>query len=139
MPNERSRQHLLPASGFSAAFLGAVHMGTFFWLTAFVYQGNIRGYVPAGITGMMNLAAGAVVVAIYLGVVGHRRNSGGYLLGGCLGVPVALVGTSLVTGLLIRIIGYSLRSDILISSLCAGLCFLLALGVHWRWLRRKTD
>lgn len=139
MPNERSRHHLLPALGFSAAFLGAVHMGTFVWLTAFMYKASIRGYVPAGITGMRNLAAGAVVVAIYMIVIGHRRKSGSYLLGGCLGVPVALLGTSAATGLLLDILGYSLRTDILVSSLCAGLCLLLALGFHWRWLRRKTD
>ena len=137
MPEERPKHHLLPALAFSAAFLGAVHTATFVWLTAFVYKGNIRGYVPAGIRGITNLALGAVVVAIYMGLVSYRRNSGSYLAGGCLGAPVALLTTSLATGLLLRLLGYSVRNDVVVSSLVSGLCLLTAFVIHWRWLRRK--
>jgi hypothetical protein len=139
VPSESPRQHLLPALAFSSAFLGAVNLGTFVWLTVFVYEGNIRGYVPAGFRAMTNLAVGALVVAILMGVVGYRRNSGSYLLGGCLGVPVAMIVPPLGAGLLFRIIGYSPTTDVAASSICAALCFLMAVSFYWMWLRRGVD
>jgi hypothetical protein len=114
-------------------------MATLVWQTAFVYKGNIRGYVPAGITGMKYLAVAGVAVALYMGIVARRRNSGGYVAGGCLGAPVALLVTSLFTGVLIRVVGYSLRADIAVSSVCGALCLGMAFMFHWKWLRRGVD
>lgn len=140
MPNEKPRYHVLAALGFSVAFFGAVLMGTRVWFSTDVYLGNIREYEPINTTGMKLSAIGAGILAVYMGVVGHRRRElGSYLLGGCLGVPVAFVGLLVVVGFLRRSVGHSLRAGILVDSLCAGLCLLLAFGVHWWWLRRATD
>ncbi len=139
MSNSRQQHHFLPAAAFSAAFLGALHSATFVWLTAVVYKGNIRGYVPAGIRAIMYLTMGATAVFVYMVVVGRRRGSDSYVLGGCLGVPIAVVVSSFATAMLVRVLGYSLATDVAVNAAYAVFSLLLAVVCYLRWLRRSLD
>ena len=107
-------------------------MGTFVWLTAFVYRQNIRGYVPAGITGLSFLGIATVLLLIYLSGLARRYNQrfARYILGGFLGVPLALVISSFYTSSLAGLLGYSLNKDIAISSIGAILFTSIAIGLR---------
>ena len=133
--------HLLPALAFGAAALGAVHMLTFVWLTAFVYHDNIRGYVPAGLTGLLFLGIASLVLLYHLATVARRQRnrSTPYLLGGCLAVPVAVLGSSVYAGALIALIGYSWQKDAAISSIGGVFCIAAAIVIYTLWLKKRTD
>ena len=133
---KRPRLHLLAVLLFATATLGAVHLGTFVWLTAFVYHGNIRGYVPAGLKGLTILAVATLILLAYLGWLGHRHESGtsGYLLGGCLGVPVAVFSSAIYSSVLVTLLGYSLQLDVAVNAIGAFLFGLIAVVVHWLYL-----
>ncbi|NQU39821.1 MAG: hypothetical protein HQ523_07700 [Lentisphaerae bacterium] len=125
---------------FATAVLGAVHMLTFVWLTAFVYQDNVRGYVPAGITGLTVLAVATFCVIAYLAVV--RRKDGrptAYLPVGCLGALLGLFAASAYCGILLRVLGYSLQKDIGISVTGAVLFTAVAVIVHKKKLTKRAD
>jgi hypothetical protein len=66
---------VLAALAFGAATLAAVHSLVFVWLTGFVYRNNIRGYVPAGLTGMMFLGLAMLLLLFLLAAVARRRRS----------------------------------------------------------------
>ncbi len=135
-----SKRHFLLALAFSSASLAAVHLGVFTWLTAFVYHANIRGYVPAGITGMSFPFLAWLLLQIPLVVIGRRRrHTPQYLLGGLLGVPVAIVLASFYSSALIALLGYTLQKDIAIASFGAVLSTAIAVFAHQRYLSRKSD
>jgi hypothetical protein len=124
-------------------------MLTFVWLTAFVYQDNIRGYVPAGITGLSILIITSLVLLIYLGFVSRRfrvfsmadnkyyGNTGKYILGGILGVPVAVITCSFYTYIFLLLFGYTLQKDILISLFGSVFMVAFAVWVHIKYINKK--
>lgn len=131
--------NMLAALAFSTTVLGAVHLLTFVWLTAFVYHDNIRGYVPAGMMGFEVLAVATMLLLIYLGVLGRRKKSTtAYLPLGCLAVPLAVVVASIYCGALLKILGYSVRTDIGISLGGAVLFITLATVIQRKYLRKET-
>jgi hypothetical protein len=135
-----SEPHFLLGLAFSSATLAAVHLGTFTWLTAFVYHANIRGYVPAGITGMSFVFLAWVLLQIPLVMAGRRRrHTTQYLLGGVVGVPVAIVLASFYSSALIALFGYTLEKDIAISSFGAVLSAAIAVYGHRCYLSSKSD
>ena len=133
---------LLAALAFGTAALAAVHALTFVWLTGFVYRDNIRGYVPAGLTGMMFLGLAALLLLFLLAAMARRRHSGAapYLAVGCLAAPAAVVGFSLYTALLIPFLGkYSWQKDVALSALGGTACTVVAVIVYRLWLSKKAD
>ena len=132
--------HFLVALAFTSASLAGVHLGTFVWLTAFVYHHNIRDYVPAGITGMSLLFLAWLILQAPLFVTGRRRHyTTQYLLGGLLGVPIAIAISSLYSSALIALLGYSLQKDIAVASCGVALFTAIAIVCHRRYLSRKSD
>ena len=122
---------ILVALGFSTTLLGAIHMLTFVWLTAFVYKGNIRGYVPAGLTGLLIMAIASLIILIYLSLVGRRdRKSASYLFGGIVGIPAAFILSSTCSSALITLFGYTVTTDILINLIGAILLIVIAVKLH---------
>jgi len=135
-----SRHHFLPALAFSATTLAAVHQGTFVWLTAFVYHANIRGYVPAGITGFSRLFIAWVLLQIPLMITGRRRHHlMKYLLAGIFGVPVAIVAASLYDSAIIALVGYTLQRDIGVASFGVFLFTAVSLICYERYMGKKSD
>ena len=135
-----SKRHFFLALAFSSASLAAVHLGAFTWLTAFVYHANIRGYVPAGITGMSFLFLAWVLLQIPLVVAGRRRgHTTQYLLGGVLGVPVAVLLASFYSRALVALLAYTLQNDIAVASFGAVLSMAIAVFAYRRYLSRKSD
>lgn len=133
---------LLPALAFGTAALAAVHMLTLVWLVALVYRDDIRGYVPAGLTGLLILGVASLILFANLTAVARRRRdrAAPYAFGGCLAVPAAVLGVSVYAGLLIPFLGrYSWQKDVAINSVGGVLCTVLAI-VFWRlWLSKKAD
>jgi hypothetical protein len=135
-----NKHHFLLALAFASASLAAVHLGTFVWLAAFVYHGSIKGYVPAGITGMTLLFLGWVILQAPLIIAGRRRHhTMRYLLGGLFGVPVAIVVASLFSSALIALLGYTLQKDIAVASFGAVLFTAIAVLCYGRYMSRKSD
>ena len=134
--------HLLAALAFGTAALAAVHALTFVWLVAFVYRDNIRGYVPAGLTGLMFLGISVLVLLFHLAAVARRRRSSAvpYAAGGCLAAPVAVIVFAIYTGLLIPFAGeYSWQKDVTICSVGAAICTVMAIVFYRLWLSKKAD
>lgn len=134
--------HLLAAFAFATAALAAVHALTFVWLVAFVYRDNIRGYVPAGLTGLMFLGIATLVLLFRLAAVARRRRSGAvpYVAGGCLAAPVAVIAFSIYTGVLIPFLGeYSWQKDVTMSSVGAAVCLAASIVFHRLWLSKRAD
>ncbi len=135
-----SKHHFLLALAFATASLTAVHSVTFAWLTGLVYHDNIRGYVPAGFKGMFFLFIAWVLLQVRLALVGRRRRRmARYILGGFLGVPVALVIFSLYTDAALALLGYSLQKDIAISSVGVVLFTALSVTLHRCYMSAKSD
>lgn len=125
---------------FTAASLAGVHLGTFVWLTAFVYHHSIRDYVPAGITGVTLLFLAWVILQVPLVIAGRRRHQTmPYVLGGLLGVPVAVVVSSLYSSALSALLGYSLQIDVAVASSGAVLFMAMAIVIHRCCLSKKSD
>ena len=135
--------HLLAALTIATTALATVHMITFVWLTAFVYHDNIRGYVPAGFTGMFILAIASPIIFIYLAIVRRRykKKASGYFLVGCLSVPLSVLLCSVYTGALLSILKlqYSLKIDVVITSLGAIFFSSIAITLHLLYMKKKTD
>ena len=128
----------LRALAFSTAALAAVYMLSFVWLVGIVYRDNIRGYVPAGLTGMMIFGVAWLVLVFRLSEIAKRRQDGVglYVLGGCLAGPAALCGFAIYTGLLIRFLGaYSWQKDVAVSSIGAAVCLVASIKFHQLWLK----
>ena len=142
---------MLVSLAFSTAVLGSIHMLIFVWLTAFKYKDNIRGYVPAGLTGLSILLLSSWILLIYLGLASrkfrsfslaegkYRSIAGSYILGGILGTPTAVVLCSLYSSAYITIFGYSLNKDIIFSLIGAILMMVLAIWVHIKFMNKKAD
>lgn len=133
---------ILAALAFGTASLAAVHALVFVWLTVFVYRDNIRGYVPAGLTGMMFLGLAMLLLLFRLTAVARRRrsNDAPYVAVGCLAAPTAVIGFSLYTSLLIPFLGeYSWQKDVTVSAVGGAACTLMALVFHRLWLSKKSD
>jgi hypothetical protein len=133
---------LLAALTFATATLAAVHSLTFAWLVGFVYRSNIRGYVPAGLTGMMLLGLATLLLVFRLAALARRRqdNPVPYVAVGCLAAPTAIVGFSVYTGLLIGFLGeYSWQKDVTMSGAGGAGCTLMAIIFHRLWLSKKAD
>ncbi len=137
----KPKHALLFAVVFSTAILGTVHLCTFVWLTAFVYGDNIRGYAPAGITGLAILAMATLLNLVYFQFLATRNNhpAGRYVLGGLLGVPLAVVVTSYYGYILLKIAGYSLSKDIAIHIVGIVLFSAIAVGAHMLFTRKNSD
>ena len=121
---------VLAALAFGAAALAAVHSLVFVWLTGFVYRDNIRGYVPAGLTGMMFLGLAMLLLLFRLTAVARRRRSSAapYVAVGCLAAPTAAIGFSVYTSLLIPFLGeYSWQKDVTISAVGGTVCTVMAI------------
>jgi hypothetical protein len=132
---------MLEAMAFATAALRAVHMFTLVWLTAFVYHGSIRGYVPAGFGGIRNLGVAALVLLIYLTVLGRIRGgkSASYCFGGILGVPLAVAGSSLYASMVFSVLRYSWQNDVAVSAVGGVLFTVMAVVFHRLWLCKKAD
>ena len=134
--------HLSSALAFATAALTAVHSLTFVWLTGFVYRDNIRGYVPAGLTGMMLLGLATLLLLFRLAAVARRRHSNAapYVAVGCLAAPTAILGLSVYTSLLIPFLGqYSWQKDVAMTSVGGTVCTLKAIVFHRLWLSKRAD
>lgn len=137
---KQPRRDLSGAVVFATSVLGAVHMLTFVWLTAFVYRDNIRGYVPAGITGLTVLAVATLALIIYLTIVWRRQGRiGDFIPVGCLGAIVGVLAASLYCRLLIKILGYTLKKDVFISASGAILFIAVAVLIQIRTRRRGSS
>ncbi len=132
----------LAALAFGAAALAAVHSLVFVWLTGFVYRDNIRGYVPAGLTGMMFLGLAMLLLLFRLAAVARRRRSNAtpYVAVGCLAAPMAVIGFSIYTSLLIPFLGeYSWQKDVTMSAVGGAACTVMAIVFYRLWLSKKAD
>ncbi|MBL9174785.1 MAG: hypothetical protein JNL10_14705 [Verrucomicrobiales bacterium] len=135
-----TKHHFLLALAFTASGLAAVHLGTFAWLTAFVYHNNIRGYVPAGLTGFLFFAFGWLVLQFPLTVTGRRRHRvASYFFGGFLGGPVALFVASMFSGTFIGMLGYSLQKDIAVSAIGAVLFAAGSVAIFCCYMTGRAD
>ena len=133
-------QHFLLALALSASGLAAVHLGTFVWLTACVYHDNIRGYVPAGLTALLFLALAWLVLQIPLTLIGRRRRRvASYFVGGCFGVPAALLSASLFSGAFVALLGYSLQKDIAVGAVGAVLFATAFVALFCRYMTKRAD
>lgn len=138
---KRQFSSLLPSLAFGTAALSATHMLTFVWLTAFVYHDNIRGYVPAGFTGILFLGIAAFILLIALAVIARRNrsNSVPYIAGGCLAPPSALVLVSIYVGVLLKIVGNSWQKDAAINAVGAVFCIVISIACYRTWLKKTAD
>lgn len=139
-PKLGPNQHLLAALAIATTALAAVHMSTFVWLTAFVYRDNIRGYVPAGMTGLSIIIPASFLMLIYLGIVRRRydRKAGGYFLAGCLSVPLAILLSSIYTSVLLALLGRSWKTDVAINTVGVVIFLAIAIVLHRGYMRSKT-
>ena len=142
----KETKHTLPrvlgALAFGAAALTAVHSLDFVWLAGFVYRDNIRGYVPAGLTGMMFLGLAMLLLLFRLAAVARRRrsNAAPYVAVGCLAAPTAVTWFSVYTSLMIPFLGeYSWQKDVTMSAVGGAVCTLMALVFYGLWLSKKAD
>ena len=137
---KQPKRDLSGAVVFATAVLGAVHMLTFVWLTAFVYRDNIRGYVPAGITGLTVLAVSTLAVIAYLTIVWRKQGKpSDFIPVGCLGAILGILAASLYCGLLIKILGYTLKKDVAISASGAILFITVAVLIQIRTRRKGSS
>jgi len=133
---------LLAALAFGTVSLTAVHSLVFAWLTGFIYHDNIRGYVPAGLTGMMFFGLATLFLLFRLAAVARRHENSAvpYVAVGCLAAPLAIVGFSLYTTMLIPFLGkYSWQNDFILSALGGTVCTVMAVIVYRLWLSKKAD
>ena len=142
---------MLVALTFSATTLGAISMFFFVYLTAFKYKDNIRGYVPAGFSGLIVLAISSWFVLMYLSAVARRHRpfsvlegklrsrSGSYLLGGIIGVPTAFILCSIWTPLALSMFDYTLQTDIILSLTGAVFMAAIAIWTHIKFMNKKSD
>lgn len=122
---------------FATVVLGAVHMLTFVWLTALVYRDNIRGYVPAGITGVTVLGVATLALVVYLAIVWRKQGKPiDFIPVGCLGAILGVLAASLYCRLLIKMLGYTLQKDVGISAIGAILFIVIAVMIQIR-IRRQ--
>jgi hypothetical protein len=136
---KQSTRHVLAALAFAIATLAAVYMLTFVWLTAFVYHDNIRGYVPAGLTGLLVLGVAMLLLVAYLYVMGRKQGrKTAYFPVGCLGVLLGILLSSMYTGILMRIVGYTLKKDIAISLSGVILFMAIAIVAHRMCFNKKA-
>ena len=134
---KQPKRDLSGAVAFATAVLGAVHMLTFVWLTALVYRDNIRGYVPAGVTGLTVLAVATLALVVYLAIVWRKQGRpGDFIPVGCLGAILGVLAASLYCRLLVTILGYTLQKDVGISASGAILFIAIAVMIQIR-IRRK--
>lgn len=133
---------VLAALAFGAAALAAIHSLVFVWLTGFVYLDNIRGYMPAGLTGIMFLGLATLLLLFRLAAVARRRRSSAapYVAVGCLAAPTAVIGFSVYTSLLIPFLGeYSWQKDVTMSAVGGAVCTVMAILFYRLWLSKKAD
>jgi hypothetical protein len=132
---------MLEALAFATAALAAVHMFTLVWLTAFVYHGSIRGYVPAGLGAMCILGVAALALLVYLAALGRIRGgkSASFVFGGMLGVPIAVFVSSLYASMVFALLRYSWQKDVAISAVGGVLFVVMAVVFHKLWLCKKAD
>ena len=128
------------ALAFGATYLATVHTLSFVWLTAHVYHSNIRGYVPAGMTGLFYLFIAWLFLQVHLTLVGIRRCCmGPYFAAGFVAVPVGVLMASFYAGILLALFGYSLQTDIAINAVGSVLFAILSLTFHRCYLSRNAD
>lgn len=130
---------LLAALTFSTSVLATVHSLIFVWLTGFVYRDNIRRYVPAGIGAMTYLGIATLVLLLYLAVVAkrHQNSAAPYIGIGCLAAPLAILGFSIYTSLVIPFLGqYSWQKDVTMASVGAIVSTVISIIFHRMWLSK---
>lgn len=140
--NRKALLQFLPALAFGTAALAAVHMFTFTYLVACVYRDNIRGYVPAGLTGLLILGVSSWILLFHLASVAQRKRHRATpsILGGCLAIPSALFLVAIYTSLLTPFLGHhSWKKDVVICFIGGVICSVAAFSFHRAWLGKRPD
>ncbi len=140
--NKKALLQFLPALAFGTVALAAVHMLTFTCLVACVYRDNIRGYAPAGLTGLLILGVSSLILLFHLTSVAWRKQHRATpsILGGCLAIPSALFLVAIYTSLLIPFLGhYSWKKDVVVCFIGGVICSVAAFGFHRTWLAKRPD